>query len=58
MTEKPICPVCTQPAADVSQRTKRGIAVAECICPNEHLWSTRWLLPTVPLDPLLDQEAS
>lgn len=58
MTDQPTCPVCNQPAADVTHRTKRGIATAECVCPNEHLWSTRWLLPIVPLDPLPDQEAS
>ena len=58
MTDQPTCPVCAQPAVEVTERTKRGIATAECVCPNEHLWSTRWLLPLVPLDPLPDQEAS
>ncbi|MBM0124568.1 hypothetical protein [Pimelobacter simplex] len=58
MTNHPRCPICNQPATDVTKRTRRGIATAECVCSNEHLWSTRWLLPIVPLDPLPDQEAS
>lgn len=58
MTNQPTCPVCQQPATDTTKRTKNGVAFADCICPNEHLWSTHWLLPTVPLDPLPTQEAS
>lgn len=58
MTNHPRCPVCNHPATSTTHRKKAGVAFADCICPNEHLWSTHWLLPIVPLDPLPDQEAS
>lgn len=53
----PTCPVCREPAADTTERTKRGIAYADYICPNQHLWHSHWLLPAIPVDPP-DQEAS
>lgn len=58
MAHTPLCPTCQQPAADVSERTRRGVRYADCICPNAHPWQLHWLLPTVPIDPPADQEAS
>lgn len=57
MTTTPTCPICREPAADTTERTKRGITYADSICPNQHLWQSHWLLPAIPVDPP-DQEAS
>jgi len=39
----PPCPECGAPASKVIERdTGRNEHEATCICPDEHLWITRW----------------
>lgn len=45
MIDQPLCPVCQEPAVEEVRRLRRGIGSADYLCPNEHIWTTRWLVP-------------
>jgi hypothetical protein len=40
---KPPCPTCETPAESVDERAVDGVWTGNYLCPQGHIWTTRWL---------------